>query len=166
MIDQYQTLQPKKQKSKIGLILGPLAIIIVLVVVYFLSRQATEKVYKNFKPIEPDTSATIAPPTAAPEVTVDPKQYSISILNGSGITGQAGQFKTLLEEKGFDIKSTANADKEDYTEVQISDKKTVSQNFTNELKKIISSSFTVSDTIEELSEDVATDIEIITAPEK
>jgi len=166
MATQFPSIQPAKPKSRIAFILGPLAIIIVIGVVYFLSRQATEKVYKNFKPIEPDTSVTIAPPTVQPQVTIDPKQYTIAILNGSGITGQAGQFKTLLEEKGYVVESTANADKENYTEVQISAKKTVSQSFINELKKIMGSSFTVSEKINELSADTTTDLEIITAPEK
>lgn len=166
MSSQFQSIQPERQKSKIGLVLGPLAIIIVLGVVFYFSRQATNKVYKNFKPIEPDQTAVTISPTSAPQVTVDPKQYTIAILNGSGITGQAGQFKLLLEEKGYVVKSTANADKEDYTEVQISAKATVSQNFINELKKIIGSSFTVNEKVNELDASSAADLEIITAPEK
>jgi len=163
---QYQpTTQPEKQKSKIGFILGPLAIIIVLGVVYFFSRQATDKVYNTFKPVSIEITVTSSP-SPIPEVTIDPKEYSIAVFNGSGISGQAGEFKTLLEGRGYLVKSTANADKEDYTEVQISAKKTVSSSFITDLKKIISTSFTVNEKTTKLDASAPADLEIVTAPEK
>jgi len=165
MFNQLPSTQPEKQKSKIGFILGPLAIIIVLGVVYFFSRQATDKVYNKFKPVSIEVTTTPFP-SITPQITIDPKQYTIAVFNGSGINGQAGTFKSLLEAKGYVVESIANADKEDYSEVSISAKKTVSSDFVSELKKTISSSFTVNEKIVELGASAATDLEIITAPEK
>ena len=165
MIDQVQSPHFENKKNKIGFILGPLAIIIVLGVVYFFSRQATEKVYKDFKPVSIQDTV-ISTPTAIPQITIDPKQYTIAIFNGSGISGQAGEFKTLLEEKGFVVKSVANAVKDDFSEVSISAKKTVSQGFISELKKLIGTSFLVKEEVANLDLSAETDLWIITAPEK
>jgi len=167
MLPQFPSAQPENKKSKLGFILGPIALIIVIGVVYFVSRQATEKVYKNFKPIEPDLTAITASPTQPPaQVTVDPKQYTVSILNGSGITGQAGEIKKLLEDKGFVVNSVGNADKEDYTQMQIAAKKEVTKPFISEIKNALSKAYTIREKVDELKSDASEDIEIITAPAK
>ncbi len=76
--------------------------------------------------------------TPTPE-SVDPAKYSITILNGSGIKGAAGNLKESLTEFGYNVISTGNADGADYIRTTISAKKEVGkiylENLKNELGK-------------------------------
>ncbi len=68
---------------------------------------------KMFFDIEPevvveDSTTTEAIPNAKPK-----EEYTITILNGSGVSGFAGRTKTMLEENGFTVLEIG-----DYTDVQ------------------------------------------------
>jgi hypothetical protein len=62
----------------------------------------------------PEATATPAP---AEEVKLD--TLKVSILNGSGIPGEAGKVQALLEEAGFADFETGNADSYDYTITEV-----------------------------------------------
>ena len=55
-------------------------------------------------------------PTAAPEV--QPSEVTLSVLNGSGISGAAATAATALADAGFDADSGGNADPTDTTTVR------------------------------------------------
>ncbi len=72
-------------------------------------------------------------PTPTPKA-VKLDAYNISILNGSGITGEAGKLKTTLTGDGFKVDSTGNADSSDYTATIISAGKDVDPAYLSKLK--------------------------------
>jgi hypothetical protein len=59
-----------------------------------------------------------APVTEAP-VTVAPAEVAVDVYNGSGTSGLAGSAGTALEQAGFSVAGTANADSMDYTVTEI-----------------------------------------------
>lgn len=85
----------------------------------------------------------VATPSPKPTVTVeqtkvievDLAEYSIEVLNGSGISGVASELKTALTTDGFKVISAGNADKSDYTNTIISAKKKVSSAYLVKLKE-------------------------------
>jgi hypothetical protein len=90
--------------------------------------------YNNFKPTKekvvekPVEVATItvtpvASPSAAVVEKVDLSKYTVQVLNGSGVTGEAGRIKELLVAKGFVTVDTGNGP--DTTVTQLSKKTTV-----------------------------------------
>jgi hypothetical protein len=61
-------------------------------------------------------------PTLAPTPTVatpNRADITIEVLNGGGVPGAAGKMKTFLEDKGYKVGSTANADAYTFDETEI-----------------------------------------------
>lgn len=76
-------------------------------------------------PAEKTPAPTVVPtstpePTEAPAGGEDLSQYSIQVLNGSGIAGTAGDVATLLESAGFESVEVGNADSTDYEQTEVS----------------------------------------------
>lgn len=80
----------------------------------------------------------------------DSASLSIQVLNGSGVSGAAGEVKTALEDAGYTNVTTGNADSFDYEGLTISVSKTKS-NFLKQLETDLSDSYTISDTDTDLS---------------
>ena len=77
-------------------------------------------------------------PTPSPEEKlVDFSLFSVTVLNGSGIAGEAGRVKILLEEGGFSVSKTGNADRYDYEETLVYVKENVPDQVTEALQNII-----------------------------
>lgn len=70
-------------------------------------------------------------------------QYTIAVLNGSGITGEAAKVKSDLTTQGFNIVTTGNADASTYTKTQISAKKSVDSVYIQTLKTALSKTYSV-----------------------
>jgi len=107
---------------------------------------------------------TLSPtPTATPTpvIEVDLSEYEIEVLNGSGITGEAGRQQENLETEGFVVDSVGNADNSDYTDTVIQAKSDVSQAFLTKLREFLEESFTVAKDSEELDEDASVPVVII-----
>lgn len=109
-------------------------------------------------------------PTEAPEPTpttepVDPGAYTITIQNGSGITGEAAKLKTALTEEGFKVEGTSNADNSNYTTTQISTKKSVSDGYLEKLKNDLNQNYKVADPILPAADSQSTDVLIIIGSE-
>lgn len=79
-------------------------------------------------------------PTPKTEEKVDVSKFEVSILNGSGISGEAGKAKNLLESAGFIVASTGNAATYDYTKTIIKTKSEVGDSV---IKKLEDSLFEV-----------------------
>ncbi len=84
-------------------------------------------------------------PTPTPVVTAktDLTKFKISILNGSGIGGEAGKAKTLLTDEGFTIASAGNASSYGFTKTIISAKSTVDKEFLDSLTASLSKMYVV-----------------------
>ncbi len=83
-------------------------------------------------------------PTAKP---VDLKAYTVRILNGSGVTGEAAKLKAVLTDAGFTVGETGNADNSDYTETVISAQTSVDQGYLKELTETLKKSYKVDATV-------------------
>ncbi len=76
----------------------------------------------------PSTSPTVKPsPTKAlpTSVAVDVTKYTIKVLNGSEVSGEAGKAKDRLTAAGFTVSGTGNADKSDLVKTTIQVKSSV-----------------------------------------
>lgn len=81
-----------------------------------------------------------AAPTEVPE-EVDLTAYTIRVLNGSGIQGEASRLKEKLATAGFEVGSVGNADRDDYTKTQVAVKKSVNKAFIEKLKEVLGASY-------------------------
>ena len=93
------------------------------------------------------------------------KDYKIQVLNGSGIAGEAAKLKDLLEQEGFSVESTGNADKNDYEKTVVRANKEVPPNVINKLKEFLKKNYLVSEE-EQLADTEEIGILIIIGSEK
>lgn len=82
--------------------------------------------------------------------SIDKSSLVIQVLNGSGVSGAAGEVQTILEDAGYSDITTGNADSFDYEDITISVKSTKS-NFLKLLETDLSDSYTIGDTDTDLS---------------
>lgn len=99
-------------------------------------------------------------PSPSVEEAVDISKYMITVLNGSGISGEAARLKDLLEKEKFSVSSIGNADKLTYKETIIKAKKHVSKEYLDTLVSFLNKSYSLDD-FSELSQDEEVDITII-----
>jgi len=84
------------------------------------------------------SSAAVTTPTPTPEPeTVALEDYLVQVQNGSGIAGEAGVVKGLLETQGFEEVDTANAASYDFTDTEVSMKKDVPSGVFDEIEKAL-----------------------------
>ena len=57
--------------------------------------------------------------TKTPDITVQPAEISVRVLNGSGIAGRAAEVAAALEAQGFTIAEIGDADRSDYATSEI-----------------------------------------------
>jgi len=66
---------------------------------------------------------------------VDKSAHKITVLNGSGIAGEAANVQTLLEDDGFSVSEIGNAETADFTKTQILYLEDVNQDYLDALEK-------------------------------
>lgn len=88
------------------------------------------------------------------------KTLSISVKNGSGVTGAAAKASDFLKGLGYNVISTGNADTQDYQNTKIQVKKDKSE-FLNLLKADLSKNYTIGETSSDLPETSPEDTLII-----
>jgi hypothetical protein len=123
-----------------------------------------EKAY-NQQPVagEESTGLEVIQPETTPVPTeeVDFSQYSVSVLNGSGVAGEAGKMKSSLEELEFKQISTGNASSQDYTATTISVKEGVPEAVFESIRELIKEDYAVVMSEDRLNEDSAFDVIMI-----
>ena len=67
--------------------------------------------------IKPKSSTTTSSGRA--DLTVQPDEVTVSVLNGSGVAGRAAEVAAALETQGFAVASVGDADRSDYTSTEI-----------------------------------------------
>lgn len=92
----------------------------------------------------PTPFSAIPTPTPATNKT-NLTKYSIKVLNGSGIAGEAGKVKTLLENAGFKVASAANAKTYDYEKTEISTKQGIETDFIQALVSALGKAYQMAD---------------------
>jgi len=158
--------KPVKQRSPVFWILIPGIFILGAIlggVVFYQKGVNSIKVEETATP-----SATATPqasPTSSPSGTVDISKLKVSVLNGSGIAGEAGKVKALLETAGFTVTSTGNAATYDYTKTIIKAKSTVDAATLKKVKDALFETYLVGEN-QTLTASSATDIQVIVGTSK
>lgn len=100
-------------------------------------------------------------PTAAPTaIAVNLQQYTIDVLNGSGITGQAAKYKDSLTTDGFTVGSTGNAANSNFTKTEIAAKKSVSPAYISKLEDDLKKTLDVDTTVATSPDSDSTDVTV------
>jgi len=155
---------------------GPNAKVVVLIVVillilgaivggFFYYRQSVSEPIQE--PV-PTPSVPTVSPTALP-IKVDLKTLSVNVLNGSGITGEAGRVKALLtKEEGFaaDKVTTGNDTSSDHKETSVQLKKDTSETVFESIKEMLGETYDVIKSEEALEEDSKYDVVITVGAKK
>jgi hypothetical protein len=77
-----------------------------------------DTLHRFFAQLSDEPEKDDAPAEQAPE-PVDPADVPVAVFNGSGIAGLAAEATAGLEEQGYPVTSTGNADTSDYTRTEI-----------------------------------------------
>lgn len=99
-------------------------------------------------------------PTPTPEIVLL-NEYSVSVLNGSGVAGVASSASNMLSTAGFVDIETGNAESYDYEETQVSMKESVPDSVYEEIVSAFSDDYVVVKSETALDEDSSFDIIII-----
>lgn len=106
----------KNLAIKIGLILFIFVLGVIIIELYFRfsflqSKKSSAPTVKTTETIESSKLADLK--TASPSAILTKDEIGVSILNGTGIAGQAGKIKDLLISLGFSTIETGNTERED-----------------------------------------------------
>lgn len=155
-----------KQNSPVFWILIPGIFILgaILGGIVFYQKNTTQK-NDSSTPAPKVSSAPVATtsPTASPSAKIS--EFNIAIYNGSGISGEAGKVKTLLEDAGFTVVSTGNAATYDYTKTIIKAKADIEASVIKKLKDTLSENYVVGED-QTLSSTSTTDIQVVVGSSK
>ena len=113
------------------------------------------------------SQATKIAPTASPSQNITPTEvpvaldeFSIDVLNGSGVGGEAAKVDDLLTSAGFDVSSTGNADSSDYSQTVIQVKEKVPEPYVKKLMEELEKTYEL-DKTEILDDSETTDVIVI-----
>lgn len=117
------------------------------------------------------SSFTTPEPTSTPNPTVTPSpepvdksEYSVEILNGTGVAGEASFLKAELEDLGFEDISAANAESQDETRTTVTYDLELPQSISDELTERLNKLYSEVRVKKASLDDV--DISIVTGPRK
>jgi uncharacterized protein YxeA len=159
-IENYdETNQPKKEgksvfKVILFILLG-LSLVAIIAGGFLYYQKNMSKTKTEVTPTStPQESPTAAPTEkpASPSGTVSKvkfSDYSINLLNGSGIPGEAGKAKALLADAKFKKIDTSNAASYDFTDTEVQLKDNVPSEVYDKIAELLGSKYTVvkSDTV-------------------
>ena len=143
-VDKTQSKSSISNKKLLTIIIAIFIISSLIIGGILRSRKSKQEEVSSPSPpavITPSPEAS-SEPSPSP-ATLDLSSYSIQVLNGSGVAGEAGSVKDALETGGFEEINTSNADNYDHTDTEVSLKDNISESVFNEIENILSSSYTV-----------------------
>ena len=158
-------IEPKKSSSVALWIIIPGIFLLGAILGGIVFYQKGVGVNKEVSP-----SATFSPnpsitPSASPSATLDLTKYTVTIFNGSGISGEAGRAKTILTTAGFKVGTTGNAATYDYTKTIIKAKSTVEATYTSALSTALGKTYVV-DTVLTLATSSADSVQVVVGSSK
>ena len=86
---------------------------------YILRLEDDDKLHAFFAELSAEPETEEAAPTTEAPATVAPSGVTVEVFNGSGTSGLAAKAADGLEQAGFMVASTGNADSMDYTVTEI-----------------------------------------------
>jgi len=133
--------------------------------IFFYQSSVNNKISPTPNPNNQQLESTS--PTATPQATeVDLTKYPISILNGSGIKGEAGKVQELLEKAGFKVSGVGNASNYSYTETVIQAKSTIDKEFITKLSQSLEENYKVASKTQSLASSSKDDVVVIVGNSK
>jgi len=149
----------EKKGSKKGLVI--LVIVIVIFIAgaayYLLTGPSIDESAEQLSPT-PDNQVTTTPTIPVEEVIRD--EISINVLNGTGISGAAGDLKDELESLGYSNVDVGNASSKGYESTELVFDSEVPNGARDEIRDLLE---TIYDTVEVSTDDLSdVDIEITT----
>lgn len=135
---EYATVRKRVSSSR--LFLAALGIGILLGLLVFggliLYESYGDRVAGSF--MKPTPTPSKAPPSTPTQVTLNPAEYQIQILNGSGVSGVAGNVETILSEAGFTDTTTGNAGEFGFTDTEVAMKADIPKALFGKIKSTLS----------------------------
>lgn len=109
--------------------------------------------------LQKNEAAPTEAPTPTPAQSVERKDISVHVLNGSGVSGAAGKVADFLKEKGYAKVTTGNAAAYDFTDVTI---RTGAENkkLAEQIKTDLEGDYTIAK-VEEADISSPSDVEVI-----
>ena len=106
-----------------------------------------------------EITPTQEPPTPTVEA-VEKDAFEIEIQNGSGVPGRAAAVKETLEEDGYIVSKTGNADDDTYAKTTIYASEDVGEAYIKELTELVSKTYVVNEKVEDIA-DVKTSSSVV-----
>ncbi|MEK7550403.1 MAG: LytR C-terminal domain-containing protein [Patescibacteria group bacterium] len=133
--------------------------------IYFYQSSVNKNPIESKAPVAMVSQNPI--PTATPKVEgLDLTKFPISILNGSGIKGEASKAQAIIEKDGFKVSATGNASNYSYKETMIQIKSGVSDDFIVKLKETLGESYKVATKTQSLKDSFKDDVVVILGSSK
>jgi len=114
--DLEEESSPLDKKNKNFFKLGIIVLIIILAItgiVFFFFFNSSSKT----APVE--EKKTVEPTKALEKAQIDKSEWTLEVLNGSGVAGAAAKAAAKLTEQGYTVISTGNADNQDYKKSEL-----------------------------------------------
>jgi hypothetical protein len=104
----------KNSKSffKLGIIVSVIILVVIGIFLFFFLRSSSKKT-----PIE--VKKVVEPTKAPKKAQINRSEWTLEILNGSGIPGLAAKATAKLTEQGYTVIKTGNADNQDYAKSEL-----------------------------------------------
>ena len=158
----------KGSKAKIIIIIIVVAVILGIIAGGFYYYRS--KVSSPQEPTKPSTTTeTVVTPQPTEEpVTeeIDFSEFSVSILNGSGVPGEAGNAESLMSDLEFSSVDTGNAESYDYENTEVSLKDGLPEGVYSKIEEALTGVYNVTLSETTLDEDSSFDIIIIVGSKK
>lgn len=116
-------------------------------------------------PVPTETTEATPEASATPSATVDLTKYTVVVLNGSGIAGEAGKVKTILTDADFKVGTTGNASTYDFTKTIVKAKSDVDAAYVSKLIETLGKTYVV-DKAQTLSDSSKDDVQVIVGTSK
>lgn len=127
--DNPPIFEQRSKNSKLG---NKIFVVVAVLLLLFAGGYFIVKQLRVSTKTPGDTgSVNVINPTSLPEPTptnkpvFDKSDWSLEILNGSGVTGAAKKIAERLQTFGYPVVKTGNADKDNYSQTQIFIKKSL-----------------------------------------
>lgn len=112
---KYEQKSSAKISAKLFILIG--IVLAVLVAIFWFRNQINSLLVGNIQPT-PTPAPIAAEPTPAPNPLIR-SEWSFEVLNGSGKSGLAKDIAGKLQDLGYQVVKTGNADKSNYAQTEI-----------------------------------------------
>lgn len=113
--DEANAVEDTQEKSNKKLYIwggAALSLIVILTIGFFMF--SSKEIKEEESPTAQVEATSTPQPTEAPKKVLKREEWSLEVLNGSGVSGLAKKVADKLAALGYPVVKTGNADKDDY----------------------------------------------------